>query len=86
MANNFSHENPEKVKEIIFYFSSRLRAASSATLNAKNDSKGWMLTNLVYELVTQFLIKFFVLEYSYSIVIAMGFVIRWDGRGLGFLM
>ena len=60
MPKDFSHENPEKVKDIVLYFSSRLRAASIATLNPDNDSKHWMLTHLVFELVRLFINCFII--------------------------
>lgn len=48
------HENPEKVQEIINYFSSRLRAASIALFDPANNGKNWILQWLISELVTIF--------------------------------
>ena len=45
------HQNQAKVQEIIFYFSSRLRAATIATLDPANAEKLWLHHFLVWELV-----------------------------------
>jgi len=50
---DFTHHSAEKVQEIIFYLSSRLRIAAIASLDPENASKArkWMISNLIYELV-----------------------------------
>jgi uncharacterized membrane protein len=48
------HESPEKMEEIINYFSSRLRAASIALLAPENEENTWMLQWLIWELVIYF--------------------------------
>ena len=49
------HESPEKVKEIVDYFSSRLRAASIAILDPANEGNlSWKLQWLIWELVYYF--------------------------------
>jgi hypothetical protein len=48
------HESPEKVKEIINYFSLRLCVASIALLDPANERKTWMLQWLIWELVIHF--------------------------------
>jgi hypothetical protein len=54
MAEVPFHESQEKIKEIINYFSSRLRAASIALLAPENERKTWMLQWLIWELVLYF--------------------------------
>lgn len=51
MSDDFAHESPEKVKEIIFYFCSRLRAATAAIVEPENLGVPWMLKFYIYELV-----------------------------------
>ena len=51
MAQVPFHQNQAKVQEIIFYFTSRLRAATIATLDPANAAKSWLHHFLVWELV-----------------------------------
>jgi hypothetical protein len=47
--NPWNDEN--KLQEIIFYFASRLRAASITTFHPSNIKRTWMQRSLVLELV-----------------------------------
>jgi hypothetical protein len=54
MSEHFKHGNPQKVQEIINYFSSRLHAATIATVNPANAVKTWMMGLLLWDLVLFF--------------------------------
>jgi hypothetical protein len=82
MPRVFQHENPEKVQEIIFYFSSRLRAATIATLDPANATKTWMIKYVIWELVRMLFFNMIIFQSTDIIfVVAVGFVIRRHGRG-----
>jgi hypothetical protein len=51
MAQVPFHQNQAKVQEIVYYFSSRLRAATIATFDPANAEKSWLHHFLVWELV-----------------------------------
>jgi hypothetical protein len=51
MAQAPFHQNPAKVQEIVYYFTSRLRAATIATFDPGNAAKLWLHHFLVWELV-----------------------------------
>ena len=82
--DDFTHGSPEKVQEIIFYLSSRLRVAAIASLDPENASKArnWMIPTLMYEVVMTYirccegLLKSF-----FFLIIAVGFVGVWNDRG-----
>src|SRR5882762_11180699 len=56
-SEQFKHDNPQKVQEIINYFSSRLHAATIATVNPANAEKTWLMGLLLWDLVLFFKIN-----------------------------
>jgi hypothetical protein len=52
------NEDPRHIQDIVFYFSSRLRAASIATVNSTQVKKEWMQKNLALDLVIIFIVIF----------------------------
>ena len=52
------NEDPGHIQNIVFYFSSRLRAASIATMNSTQGKKEWMGKFLSLDLVIIFIFLF----------------------------
>lgn len=73
------NEDPRHIQDIVFYFSSRLRAASIATVNSTQVKKEWMQKYLALDLVINYIYCY--LQLMFTIASEVGFIVYWFGRG-----